>query len=85
MIDRVTLTAGFQVQRCGTFVAELGTSWIAVVAESAHSVAKVRSARGKAPMRGVWRAHADILSCRSDFAPELVKCARALPLSPSVA
>jgi hypothetical protein len=58
MIDRVTLTARLQVQRRGTVVAELGTSWVAVVAEAAHPVAKIRGARGECPVSEALRAHA---------------------------
>ena len=61
MIDRVTFTARLQVQRRGTFVAELGIGWIAMIAERAHPVAEVRGARGERPVRGAWRLHAAIL------------------------
>jgi hypothetical protein len=85
LVDRVTLIARLQVQRRGTFVAELSTSWIAVVAEGAHPVAKIRGARGEGPVRGAWRAHAGILSCRNDLASGLGESAPSLPGSPSVA
>ena len=52
MIDRVTLVARLQVQRRATVVAELSTSWIAVVAEGAQLVAKIRGTRGEGPVRG---------------------------------
>ena len=58
MIDRVTLVARPQVQRRAAVVAELSTSWIAVVAEGAQLVAKIRGTRGEGPVRLAWRAHA---------------------------
>jgi len=61
MIDRATLVARLQMQRRATVVAELSTSWIVVVAEAAHPVAKIRGARGVAPGRWGRRVHADIL------------------------
>jgi hypothetical protein len=45
-----------------------------MVAEGTHPVAKIRGARGEGPVRGAWRAHAGILSCRTDFAFRLMKC-----------
>jgi len=77
MIDRVTFTARLQVKRRGTFVAELGPGWVAVVAEGAHPVAKICGARGECPVRGAGRAHAGILSC---FASDLMNVHLADPM-----
>jgi hypothetical protein len=84
MIDRVTFTARLQVQRRGTFVAELGTGWVAVVAEGAHPVAKICGARGECPVRGAGRAHAGILSCAKAFASGLMKVHLADPMFPEL-
>jgi len=65
VIDPITLVARLQMQRRGTVVAKLGTGWITVVAEEAHPVAKILSARGEGPVRGAWRIHAAILSRRN--------------------
>jgi hypothetical protein len=81
MIDRITLFARLQVHRRATVVAELSTTWIAVVAEGAHPVAKIRGARGVGPGGRGWRSHADILSRRKDLALGLDESAPALPVT----
>ena len=65
MIDRITLVARLQVQRRATVVAEFSSNLIAAVAEGAHPVAKIPSARGVGP-GGWWRVHVGILSCRKE-------------------
>jgi hypothetical protein len=66
IVDRIALLARLQLQRRGTVVAEPGTRWVAMVADGAHPVAKIRGARGERPVRGASRAHAGILSCGKD-------------------
>jgi hypothetical protein len=79
IIDRIALVARLQVKRRGTFVAELGTGGIAVVAEGAHPVAEIRGARGECPVRGASRIHAGILSCRKVFGSGVMKVRRHSP------
>lgn len=51
VIDRIALFARLQMQRRGACVAEPGITRIPVVAERAHPVAEIRSARSEGPVR----------------------------------